>query len=92
VTTVGLCVHSLAEGVAMGSSQFMSAQSITHSGLGLTVVIALFLHKIPEGIGFGSFLTFKEPGKIQIIACLTAYSVASPISALITFLTLTSIS
>jgi zinc transporter ZupT len=80
VTTVGLCVHSLAEGVAMGSSQFsnfllfiplVSAQSITHSGLGLTVVIALFLHKIPEGIGFGSFLTFKEPGKIQIIACLT---------------------
>jgi len=49
----------------------VSAKSLTPSGLGLTVVIALLLHKIPEGIGFGSFLGFKQCNKMMLIVCLT---------------------
>lgn len=64
VTTAGLCFHSMAEGVAMGASQYLGAISQgAKSALGATVVIALFIHKIPESIAFGSYLVHQMATK-----------------------------
>lgn len=57
ITTAGLCFHSMAEGVAMGASQYLGAISDGNKqAVGATVVVALFIHKIPESVAFGSYL------------------------------------
>jgi zinc transporter ZupT len=58
-TTTGLVVHSLAEGVAMGASMYMTF-SDRASSMGAMVIFAIFIHKMPEAIGFGTFLTHKN--------------------------------
>jgi len=64
----------------MGASSFskfilficlVSAKGITHQDLGFTVVLALFLHKIPEGMAFGSFLGYKNNSKVSLILFLS---------------------
>jgi len=71
VTTTGLVVHSLAEGIAMGSSLYSKlfcCQTLTFlvqfngrnaSSVGFVVTLALFIHKAPEALGFGSYLKHK---------------------------------
>jgi len=49
----------------------VSAKGITHADLGTFVVVALFLHKIPEGMAFGSFLGFKENSTAKLTFYLT---------------------
>lgn len=47
----------MAEGVAMGASQYLGAISDGNKqAVGATVVVALFIHKIPESVAFGSYL------------------------------------
>ena len=70
VTTTGLVVHSLAEGVAMGASLYSKFYLVNQtfivtfssqggSSVGLVVALAIFIHKAPEALGFGTFLTHK---------------------------------
>lgn len=59
VTTTGLVVHSLAEGIAMGSSLYIQFNGRNASSVGFVVTLALFIHKAPEALGFGSYLKHK---------------------------------
>jgi zinc transporter ZupT len=62
-------MHSFAEGLAVGGtllckfllnlSDLESLQG-TGNSLGYLVVIAIIIHKAPEAIGFGSFLTSRN--------------------------------
>lgn len=65
VSTIGLVIHSLADGVALGASLFcnpfnltcvVSEKSEQASSLGLIIFIAILLHKAPAALGFGTFL------------------------------------
>lgn len=63
-----MVVHSIADGLAMGSSIFcklhipwinlliVSEKSDRVEGLGVLIFLAIILHKIPASIGFGTFL------------------------------------
>lgn len=73
----------------MGASLYLG--SISEGGaqaIGATVVIALFIHKIPESIAFGSYLIHQNCNKIFYSFNLLAYALASPISAVLTLLIL----
>jgi zinc transporter ZupT len=72
VATAGLCVHALADGVALGASFYRKSPLRAYllckvtfsdkakSSLGVSVMIALIIHKIPEAFGFGSYLAVKN--------------------------------
>ena len=67
VTTLGMCIHGLAGGLAIAaslSSKFLFSDVIFcqvglfggNSLVGLIVLLALSFHKIPEATGYGLFL------------------------------------
>jgi zinc transporter 9 len=65
VSTIGLVIHSLADGAALGASFFckfnklsllVSEKTEEASELGLVIFIAILLHKAPAALGFGTFL------------------------------------
>lgn len=73
----------------MGASLYLG--SISEGGtqaIGATVVIALFIHKVPESVAFGSYLIHQNCKKGSQAAYLLAYSFASPISAIVSFVIL----
>ena len=96
MTTVALCVHSLAEGVAMGASLYLgNGHGHSHgnddhdaehgSSVGLMITLALFLHKAPEAAGYGTFLVHMKTTKFAYICFTVAYALASPFSAFISY-------
>ena len=65
VTTIGLAVHSVADGAALGASLYRKwflisklflVDQFTDSSLGLLIFAAIMCHKAPASIGFGTFL------------------------------------
>ncbi|CCG84855.1 protein of unknown function [Taphrina deformans PYCC 5710] len=79
-STLGLCIHSLADGVALGSS--------AHSKTSLSIVIffAILVHKGPAAFGLTSILLSKRLSRKYVQLHLLAFSVATPIGAIITYL------
>lgn len=59
---VGLCVHTLVDGVAIASG-FAVSQS-----LGLLVFLAIFLHKFPEGLAIGSVFLASGASRARALA------------------------
>ena len=88
LTTIALCVHSLAVGVSMGASLYLSQQSekAGSSSVGIMIVIALFLHKAPEAAGYGTFIVAMQSTTLTKLAYIAAYSISSPLSAFISCL------
>lgn len=69
VTAIGLVLHSIADGLALGASLFCNyllfifiiiivsyETESSSSGLGMLIFFAVLLHKAPASIGFGTFL------------------------------------
>jgi len=58
ITTIGLTVHSAADGAALGASLYLDSMSDTPemAGLSLLIFAAIMLHKAPASIGFGTYL------------------------------------
>nr|CDS27187.1 zinc transporter zip9 [Hymenolepis microstoma] len=78
-TTVGLVVHSLADGLAIGA-----AFSLTLD-LTLILFIAIMLHKAPAAFGFVSFLLHSGLPRHAVKKYLFAFSLATPVGALLTY-------
>lgn len=77
---VGLLVHSAADGFAVGA-----ATRSDSSALGITIAVAMVLHKAPVAFGLAtSFMTAKWPWQKSQKALL-AFSSASPLAALVTY-------
>lgn len=77
---VGLLVHSAADGFAVGAASRSSSSS-----LGLTIAVAMVLHKAPVAFGLAtSFMTAKWTWQKSQKALL-AFSSASPFSAMLTY-------
>ncbi|KAG9237135.1 ZIP metal ion transporter-like protein [Amylocarpus encephaloides] len=80
-TTIGLVIHSAADGIAMGAST-----STPNSGLGFIVFIAIMIHKMPAAFGLTSVLLKQGLSKRAARGHLIMFSLAAPFGALSTWL------
>jgi zinc transporter 9 len=55
---MGLVIHSLSDGIALGVSLFFSFLfKQEDSTLGIVIFFAILMHKIPTAVGLGTFLS-----------------------------------
>jgi zinc transporter 9 len=78
-TTLGLVIHSAADGIALGASS-------TQPSLSAIIFFAIFIHKAPAAFGLTSVLLKQGLSKRQARSHLIAFSLAAPIGAIFTFL------
>lgn len=81
-TTLGLCIHAAADGIALGASS--SSQST--SSLSLIIFVAIMVHKAPASFGLTSVLLKQGLGKRGARAHLVVFSLAAPAGAVGTWL------
>ena len=80
--TIGLLVHALVDGIAVGASVSSSNET------GLIVFVAIMLHKGPAAFGLSSFLKHIKITESKSKMYLFAFALASPIMAISTFFVL----
>ena len=80
-TTVGLVIHSAADGIALGASS-----SLSSSSLSLVVFVAIMVHKAPAAFGLTSVLLRQGLTKRNVRAHLVVFSLAAPVGALTVWL------
>lgn len=77
-TTIGLVVHSFADGIALGASS-------TTPSVGLIVFGAIMLHKAPAAFGLTAALLKQGLNKRAARAHLLLFSLAAPVGAFATW-------
>jgi len=85
VSTIGFVVHSVADGLALGTSLFLSTKSAASSGLGILIFFAILLHDGPASIGFGSFLHHEGLRGWNSAKHILAFTLSAPLTTLISF-------
>ena len=80
--TLGLLVHALVDGIAVGASVSSSNET------GLIVFVAIMLHKGPAAFGLSSFLKHIKITESKSKGYLFVFALASPIMAILTFFVL----
>uniref|UniRef100_A0A913HVJ7 Zinc transporter ZIP9 n=1 Tax=Strongyloides stercoralis TaxID=6248 RepID=A0A913HVJ7_STRER len=78
--TVGLVVHAAADGIALGSAAASSKNDIQ-----FIIFFAIMLHKAPAAFGLVSFLMLEGLEKFRIKKHLMIFSLAAPVTAIITY-------
>ena len=81
-TTLGLCIHAAADGIALGAS---SSSSNTKT-LSFIIFVAIMVHKAPASFGLTSVLLKQGLGKRAARAHLVIFSLAAPVGALATWM------
>ncbi|CAF9917246.1 hypothetical protein IMSHALPRED_003515 [Imshaugia aleurites] len=76
-TTLGLCIHAAADGIALGAS----SSSTSTSSLSLIIFVAIMVHKAPAAFGLTSVLLKQGLGKRAARAHLVIFSLAAPAGA-----------
>jgi len=87
VTTIGLVIHSIADGLALGASLYLS-EAGGAKGLGIVIFIAILMHKSPTAIGFGTFLAHKGREGWGLIKHVLAFTATSPLAAMTVYFSL----
>ena len=93
---MGLVIHSLTDGIALGASLFFSylisgqQSERSSSKLGLVIFFAILMHKIPASVGLGTFLQHSGLQNKALVKHLLAFTLSSPIACTITFIILCS--
>ena len=82
-TTIGLVVHSAADGIALGS-----AVNSSKAELEFLVFLAIMLHKAPAAFGLTSFLLHEGFDRSTIRKHLLIFSSAAPIMSFVTYILL----
>ena len=77
--TLGLVIHSAADGLALGASVTSSTET------GLIVFAAIMLHKGPTAFGLASFLRHIKTEKSKAQLHLLLFALTSPVVAIATF-------
>jgi zinc transporter 9 len=85
VSTIGFVVHATADGLALGTSLFLSTKSAASSGLGILIFFAILLHDGPASIGFGSFLHHAGLRGWNSAKHILAFTLSAPLTCLISF-------
>lgn len=83
ISTLGLVVHSIADGVALGSTCYASQDKDT--SLPFVIFMALLLHKCPAAIGLTTFLRHEMVKFGTILIHLTCFTATSPIAAVVSY-------
>ncbi|KAG8860887.1 hypothetical protein FRB96_003622 [Tulasnella sp. 330] len=92
--TLGLVIHSFADGMALGAANALDRSSqaveagenpIDSGGLSLVVFIAIAVHKAPTALALTTTLLTQLPVR-QIKQHLLAFCLASPLAAILTYL------
>ncbi|CAG2112456.1 unnamed protein product [Medioppia subpectinata] len=78
--TIGLVVHSAADGIALGA-----AATTSHTDVEMIVFLAIMLHKAPAAFGLVTFLMHEGLERSRLRKHLLAFSLSAPIAAFITF-------
>ena len=81
-TTIGLVIHAVADGIALGAS---TATPTTKTTLGLVVFTAIMLHKAPAAFGLAAVLLKQGRSKRAVRAHLAVFSLAAPAGAIATW-------
>ena len=81
-TTLGLCIHATADGIALGAS----SSSTSTTSLSLIIFVAIMVHKAPAAFGLTAVLLKQGLGKRGARAHLIAFSLAAPIGAVGTWM------
>lgn len=76
-TTLGLCIHAAADGIALGAS----SSSTATTSLSLIIFVAIMVHKAPAAFGLTSVLLKQGLGKRGARAHLVVFSLAAPVGA-----------
>ena len=76
-TTLGLCIHAAADGIALGAS----SSSTSTTSLSLIIFVAIMVHKAPAAFGLTSVLLKQGLGKRAARAHLVVFSLAAPMGA-----------
>lgn len=82
-TTLGLVIHAIADGIALGASS--ASTSTSTQNLGLIVFLALMLHKAPAAFGLTAVLLKQGLSTRAARAHLIVFSLAAPAGALATW-------
>ncbi|CAH8670986.1 unnamed protein product [Schistosoma margrebowiei] len=80
IVTCGLVIHSLADGLAIGS-----AFALNQLQLELILFLAIILHKIPAAFGLSCFLLHEGFTRDRIRLHMIAFSLSSPLASFFTY-------
>ncbi|CAH8682613.1 unnamed protein product [Schistosoma rodhaini] len=80
IVTCGLVIHSLADGLAIGS-----AFALNQLQLELILFLAIILHKIPAAFGLSCFLLHEGLTRDRIRLHMIAFSLSSPFASFFTY-------
>jgi ZIP family zinc transporter/zinc and cadmium transporter len=75
---VGLLLHTFVDGVAIASGFGVSPQ------LGVLVFLAIFLHKVPEGLAITSLFLASGASRAQALLAATTLALATVVGAFVT--------
>jgi solute carrier family 39 (zinc transporter), member 9 len=81
-TTIGLIIHAIADGIALGAS----TTAPDSASLGFVVFLAIMLHKAPAAFGLTSVLLKQGVSKRAARTHLAVFSLAAPVGAFATWL------
>lgn len=84
-TTIGLLIHALADGIALGASSTTGSTS-ARGGLSILIFIAILVHKTPAAFGLTSILLKEGVSKRSARGHLLLFSFAAPLGALVTWM------
>jgi len=84
--TLGLVIHSLADGFALGVSLFSTSNQ--SESLSAIVFLAIVLHKLPTSLAFTSSLLATSLPRPQCWKHLVVFSLATPIATIFTYVIL----
>lgn len=96
VTTVGMIVHSMSDGLALGCAFFFSnllpkLKGADNKNFGYFIFFAILMDKIPAALGFGTFLQHKALPFKEVMKYLVFFTATCPIVSIITYLLLESL-
>ncbi|WFD04886.1 hypothetical protein MVES1_000211 [Malassezia vespertilionis] len=77
---LGILIHALADGIAMGASSESDDASLR-----IVVLLAIVVHKAPASIGTCTLLMSRKLPKVDIRWAVMLFSLMTPIGALVTY-------
>ncbi|KAJ3717162.1 Zinc/iron permease [Lentinula raphanica] len=83
--TLGLVIHSLADGFALGVSFFPSNEATGSSSLSVIVFLAIIIHKLPTSLALTSSLLATSLSRPDCKKHLAIFSASTPIAAILSY-------
>ncbi len=76
---IGISLHSLVDGLALGAS-------LSDARLSLVVFLAILVHKIPYAFSLGSLLSLGNHSRKRLVGMILCFALLTPLGAVFTFL------